>query len=212
MSAAPQARPAPAKQRLGMRAVTMQQPYAAAMAAGIGLYTRRGKPIALAPNGEWIAVHCGQNDEHLKNAPLMREIRQAWPSCPSDAALRAGQRSILGVARFVDGACDARAAAAKDTFLKLYDCSKAVAWRADSARACAAPLPYPKGNLQLWHLQREGFSRPEDAALLQQLAPAAALAAPTGKGGQEGGGKRKRGEEALPEAAARGAASRKVAK
>ncbi len=186
--------PATGKQRLGMRAVTMQQPFAAAMAAGIGLYTRRGKPAALAPNGEWVAVHCGQNDEHLKNPQLMREIRQAWPACPSDAALRAGQRSILGVARFVDGACDARAAASRDTFLKLYDCSKAVAWRADAARACAAPLPYPKGNLQLWHLQREGFSRPQDAALLLQLPPTAAPAAP--KGRQEAGGKRKRSEEA----------------
>ena len=188
----------PAKLRLGMRAVTMQQPFAAAMAAGIGLFTRRGKPTALAPGGEWVAVHCGQNDEHIRNPQLMREIRAAWPACPSDAALRAGQRSILGLAHFVDGACDARAAAAKDRFLALYDCSKPVAWRADAARACAAPLPYPKGNLQLWHLQREGFTTASDGALLLQLAPAAAL--PEGR--QEGGGKRKRASEEAAEAGA----------
>jgi hypothetical protein len=187
------AQPASAKPRLGMRAVTMQQPFAAAMAAGVGLYTRRGKPTALAPGGEWVAVHCGQNDEHVKNPQLMREIRRAWPACPSDAALRAGQRSILGVAHFVDGACDARAASAKDAFLALYDCSKPVAWRADAARACAAPLPYPKGNLQLWHLLGEGFTRASDGALLLQLPPAAA-APPEGKLGE--GKKRKRGSEA----------------
>jgi limonene 1,2-monooxygenase len=34
---------------VGLRAITMQQPFAAAMAAGIGLFTRRGKPIAFAP-------------------------------------------------------------------------------------------------------------------------------------------------------------------
>ena len=187
------------KPRLGLRAVTMQQPFAAAMAAGVGLYTRRGKPAALAPGGEWVAVHCGQNDEHIKNPFLMREIRRAWPACPSDAALRAGQRSILGVAHFVDGACDARAAAAKDAFLALYDCTKPVAWRADAARALAAPLPYPKGNLQLWHLQREGFARASDSALLLQLSPAAAPC----EGQREGGGKRKRGSE--EEAAGAGA-------
>jgi hypothetical protein len=182
-----------------MRAVTMQQPFAAAMAAGVGLHTRRGKPTAFTPGGEWVAVHCGQNDEHIKNASLMKEIRGAWPACPSDAALRAGQRSILGVAHFVDGACDARAAAAKDTFLALYDCSKPVAWRADAARACASPIPYPKGNLQLWHLQKEGFSNgAADGSLLLQLAPAAAQ----GEGKQGGGGGAKRKREKAVEAGA----------
>jgi hypothetical protein len=166
-----------ADERLGLRAVTMQQPFAAAMAAGRGMYTRRGKPAAFAPSGEWVAIHCGQNDEHLKNAALMRDIRRVWPGCPPDEALRAGQRSILGVARFVDGACDAKAAAAGDVFLARYDCSKPTAWRADSARACATPLSYPKGNLQLWHLLKGGFARPAEGALLLGLARAAAGAA-----------------------------------
>lgn len=33
-----------AGKRVGMRAITMQQPFAAAMAHGRGLFTRRGKP------------------------------------------------------------------------------------------------------------------------------------------------------------------------
>ncbi len=147
------------------------------MAAGVGLFTRRGKPAAFHPRGEWLAIHCGQNDEHLKNGPLMAAIRRAWPACPPDAALRGGQRSLLGVARFVDGACDAKAAAAGDAFLARYECTKPVAWRADAARASTAPIPYPKGNLGIWHLQRGGFSEPAGCAAVLGLAPGAAAAA-----------------------------------
>ena len=177
-------------ERLGVRALTLQQPFAAAMAAGIGLYTRRGKPTAFS-KGEWVAVHCGQSEEHLKNARLMQEIRRAWPACPTDEALRAGQRSILGLAHFVDGACNAAQAAAACPILKHYSCTKPTAWRADSARACAAPLAYPKGNLQLWHLSKSGFSKPADCAELLQMACSTTPSA----GRQEGGGgKRKRSE------------------
>ena len=188
-----------ADQRLGLRAITMQQPFAAAMAAGVGLFSRRGKPMRFeGAAGEWVAVHCGQNEEHLKNARLMKEIRRVWPSCPPDEALRAGQRSVLGVARFVDGHCDAKAASSSDVFLALYDCTKPVAWRADAARACAAPLPYPKGNLQIWHLMKSGFAKPSDSAELLQLARGAGAAKGEGglEGGRDGGRKRPADKEA----------------
>lgn len=136
----------------------MQQPFAAAMAAGLGLHTRRGKATTFAAGGEWVAIHCGQNDEHLKNAGLLAKVRALWPDCPSDNELRAQQRCVLGIAHFVDGGCDASAAAKHDFFLQNYDCSKPVAWRADAARCCSTPLPYPKGNLQVWHLTRGGFA------------------------------------------------------
>lgn len=156
--------------RIGLRCITMQQPYAAAMAAGEGLYTRRGKATAFPDGGEWVAVHCGQNDEHLKNAATMARIREAWPGCPSDSDLRAQQRCLLGVVHMVDGNVAAAAAAKADAFLANYDCSKPVAWRADAARACARPLPYPKGNLQVWHLTRSGFAAGEDTAAILELA------------------------------------------
>jgi len=89
---------AAAKTRVGIRAVTMQQPFAAAMAHGRGLFTRRGKPTRFHGSsgeddgsGEWIAVHCGRNGEHLNNRPLMASIRALWPGCPSDQELRDGQ-------------------------------------------------------------------------------------------------------------------------
>ena len=143
--------------RLGLRAITMQQPFAAAMAAGLGLYTRRGKATSFAAGGEWVAVHCGQNDEHLKNASLMKSVRKEWPDCPSDAQLRSQQRCILGVVHMVQGDCIAKEVSKADFFLKSYECSKAAAWRADAARATSKPLPYPKGNLQVWHLTKGGF-------------------------------------------------------
>lgn len=107
------------KTRIGLRAITMQQPFAAAMAHSQGLYTRRGKatkwqlgePAAdkqgLCAAGEWVAIHCGQNNEHLKNAKLMAQVREQWPGCPSDMVLKAQQRTVVGLARFVDGSCDA---------------------------------------------------------------------------------------------------------
>ncbi|EOD20357.1 hypothetical protein EMIHUDRAFT_469955 [Emiliania huxleyi CCMP1516] len=70
----------------------------------------------------------------------------------------------------VDGNVAAAAAAKADAFLANYDCSKPVAWRADAARACARPLPYPKGNLQVWHLTRSGFAAGEDTAAILELA------------------------------------------
>lgn len=86
------------KTRLGLRAITMQQPFAAAMAHGRGLYTRRGRPTQFhdgqvaggsgsGRKGEWVAVHCGRNKVHVNNKRLMENIRKAWPSCPSDREL-----------------------------------------------------------------------------------------------------------------------------
>jgi len=155
--------------RIGLRAITMQQPYAAAMAAGRGLYTRRGKATKFPDGGEWIAVHCGQNDEHLQNHATMQQIREEWPECPSDGDLRAQQRCLLGVVHMVDGNVAASTAAKTDAFLANYDCCKPVAWRADAARSCERPLPYPKGNLQVWHLTQSGFAASEDAAVILEL-------------------------------------------
>ena len=169
--------------RLGIRALTMQQPFAAAMAHGQGLYSRRGKATKFAEGGEWVAVHCGQNEEHLKNAALMKAVRKHWPACPSDAELRSQMRSIVGVAHFVDGDCDAAGAARSDVFLGNYDCSKPVAWRADAARAAPRPLPYPKGNLQIWHVGASGFADASDGKGLLALA------------GEGKGVKRERAEE-----------------
>ena len=163
------------KTAVGLRALTMQQPFAAAMAQGLGLYSRRGKPakfhVGKQPEwkgstraGEWVAVHCGQNDEHLKNASLMQAVRSHWPTCPSDEELRRQQRCILGVVHFVDGNLPATSgAAAADFFLSRYTCTKTVAWRGDQARPCLSPLPYPKGNLQIWQVHREGFVGGADA-------------------------------------------------
>jgi hypothetical protein len=102
---------AAARVRVGVRAITMQQPFAAAMVGGQGLFTRRGKAVqfgaAASPEGgEWLAIQCGQNDVHLKNVKLMAAVRTHWPGCPSDEELRADQKSILGFARFVDGGVD----------------------------------------------------------------------------------------------------------
>lgn len=156
--------------RLGLRAITMQQPYAAALAHGVGLFSKRGKEVKFADGGEWVAVHCGQSDRHLRDAVLMKRVRAVWPECSSDAELRAGQKCILGVARFVDGSCVSTAPpASTDPMLRLYDCSKPVAWRAARARPCA-PISYPKGQLQLWHLQTSGFGDKTSGKALLELA------------------------------------------
>jgi hypothetical protein len=147
----------------------MQQPFAAAMAHGEGLFSRRGKPAKFhagepewkgsTPSGEWVAVHCGQNNEHLKSASLMKAVRSHWPACPTDSELRKQQRCILGVVHFVDGDLPAASGdAAADFFLSRYTCTKSVAWRGDKARPCHTPLSYPKGNLQVWRVHREGFA------------------------------------------------------
>lgn len=113
------------------RAITLQQPFAALMAHGACNFTRRGKPASFASDGEWVAIHCGSNDEHLKNAQLMDTVRQLWGTkCLSDAELRAQQGGILGFARFVDGSIDAKSV--KCPFMQLYSCTKQYMWKTDS--------------------------------------------------------------------------------
>ena len=68
------------------------------------------------------------------------------------------KKHIVGVARFVDGAADATAAAKADAILATYPCSKSVAWRVDSSRPLPVALPYPKGQLQVWHVTSDGFT------------------------------------------------------
>ena len=151
----------------------MQQPFAAAMVAGVGLFSRRGRATRFGDIGknsakertfgptdgsEWIAIHCGQNNEHLRNKPLMKRVREFWPDCPPDEELISAQKCLLGVALFVDGAVPGPVASKQCAILREYPCSKPVAWRAATARALAAPAPYPKGQVQVWHVYKEGFT------------------------------------------------------
>jgi len=41
---------------------------------------------------------------------------------------------------------------------QTYDCTKTYAWKADQARNFDKPLNYPKGQLQLWHINFQGFA------------------------------------------------------
>ncbi len=117
---------------LNCRAITLQQPYAAAMAYGVCRFTRRGKVTRFAEGGEWIAIHCGMNDEHLKNREAMTAIRAIWPACPSDVELRAGMKHVLGFARFVQGDVPAASDGPKAcSFMQQYTCSKPFMWRTD---------------------------------------------------------------------------------
>ena len=143
--------------RIGVRALTMQQPFAAAMVANVGLFSRRGRPTKFPSEGEWVAVHCGINDEHVKNSKLMAAVRAAWPDCPSDTELRKHQGAILGLVHFVDGNVNANVAAKECPMLQLYDCQKPVCWRADCAVKATKQegsgmfgWSYPRGALQVW--------------------------------------------------------------
>lgn len=45
-----------------------------------------------------------------------------------------------------------------DFFVSHYPaCSKKFAWRAGIAVPCKAPVAYPKGQVQIWHVCEEGF-------------------------------------------------------
>jgi len=79
--------------------ITLQQPFAAAMAAGVSHFTRRGKATAFAAGGEWVAIHCGSNDEHLKKPAVMAAIRKHWPECPSDEVSTQQWLAASGVTR-----------------------------------------------------------------------------------------------------------------
>jgi hypothetical protein len=171
--------------RVGCRAITLQEPFASAMAHGATFYTRRGKVTTFPSTGEWIAIHAGQNSEHLKNPRTMAAVRNAWPLCPDDGTLASNQKHIVGVARFIDGAADATAAAKADAILATYPCSKSVAWRVDSSRPLPVALPYPKGQLQVWHVTSDGFTTNGCKGELLELLAACKSGKETCKNGEE---------------------------
>lgn len=77
-----------------MRALTILQPSASAIAAGVKDYENRPKPPpSTVAVGEWIALHAGVAP--WKHADM---IRQRWPECPPDADLPFG--SIIGAWRY----------------------------------------------------------------------------------------------------------------
>jgi hypothetical protein len=144
--------------RTGIRAITMQQPYAAAMCAGMCRFTRRGKATNFGADGEWIAVHVGSNNEHLNNKSAMVEIRKHWPDCPSDDELKASQKHIIGFARFRNGSVGALEKGPRDcVFMQQYKCHKPFCWETDQGYTLQKSISYPKGQLQIWHVYDEGF-------------------------------------------------------
>jgi len=179
-----------------MRSITMQQPFAAAMAHGKGLYTRRGRATRFGPaannsfvdgKAEWVAIHCGRNNEHLRNKKLMKEIREHWPECPSDSELKAAQSCIVGVARVVEGdivLAESRPAQT-DFFISRYVCSKKFAWRADKGVAISPPIAYPRGQVQVWHLKDSGFTGGDAATDIDRLFAATGLPVPKAKKGSK---------------------------
>jgi hypothetical protein len=159
--------------RIGIRAITMQQPFAAAMVYGQGLFTRRGKPVSFG-DGEWLAIHCGANDTHLKNESLMDEVRAHWPDCPSDEDLKAAQKHLIGMANFVETVDSTSKEAKGDFFVAHYpECSKKFAWKASGAVPCKLPVQYPKGQVQIWHVCEEGFGEDDGQKRLLALLPKA---------------------------------------
>ena len=181
------------KTRVGCRAITLQQPFAAGMVHGVNTFTRRGKATAFPEKGEWVAIHCGSNSSHLSNAKTMKAIRDAWPACPSDEELKAGQKTLLGFAKFTDGGVPmASDECQHDSFLASYPCEKSFAWKANGSQAVAlkAPIAYPKGQLQVWHVTAEGFVTKEERQAFVSAIPGgevkveeAAEEKPAGKGG-----------------------------
>lgn len=73
-----------------MMALTVRQPFASAIVAGVkpGDNRRRDAPLCV---GQWIAIHAGAT-MHEDEA----RARSLWPECPSDLPLGA----IVGAARF----------------------------------------------------------------------------------------------------------------
>jgi len=60
---------------------------------------------------------------------------------------------------------------AKCFFLQRYDCTKSTAWSANKAVPVSGTgaVPYPKGNLQVWHLYAEGFTNQGDISKVIDL-------------------------------------------
>lgn len=76
------------------KAITILQPSAQAIAAGVKPWENRPRP---APStlvvGEWVALAAGKAPWHLAHL-----IRERWPECPADADLPWG--AVLGAWRY----------------------------------------------------------------------------------------------------------------
>lgn len=76
-----------------MRALTLLQPYASAIAFGGKDWENRPQPVpATIPTGSWIALHAGSR---WWEKTTIDSIRQVWPDCPPPENHTYG--AILGV-------------------------------------------------------------------------------------------------------------------
>ena len=125
-----------------LKAVTVLQPYASAIAAGVKPWENRPRPIRLDDGPIWLALHAG-----LKLYPSAEIYQRAyrksgvWPDAPDLAALPMG--AILGVMRIDD--CQP-IAKVRDPWACGPFC-----WRVGEVRLLPRPVPC-KGSQGFWAL------------------------------------------------------------
>jgi len=145
-----------------IRAITVQQPFAAALVAGVKTVENRGFAIKLPPEGEWLAIHCGANMKHLKDKAVMDRVRANWAGCPSNKELEKGAKTILGFVHFSASKLLSDPEIRSNPWAG-FPCTKGYCWQASRAVACEAPPSYSPGQLQVWHVYAEGFNSPAHA-------------------------------------------------
>lgn len=201
------------------RGITVQQPFAAAIMAGVKDVENRHYAVSLsmggaddgdgADSGLWVAVHVGKNDRWLKNAAVMKRVRKLWPGLPNDDALRKDFGRIVGVCHLCDVAARSEAVARGWGDWVGLPCENEFVWRIDGVIPVEKPFAH-RGQLRVWKV--DASHAPHLRGLVDSRGAAALRAADTTSAASGSGEDRSRRAKAAPPVAGAAKARLKATK
>lgn len=142
------------------RAMTVQQPFAAAMLAGHKNVENRHYSVTLPPDGSglWVGIHVGRNSKWLNDRNVMAKVRKLWPGMPDDVTkLKRDQGKIVGVALLSKALPigEAEAQGWGDAGWVGLPCRNEFVWRVSRVAPLAAPFAH-SGQLRVWRVNDAG--------------------------------------------------------
>ena len=131
-----------------MDALTVLQPYASALVAGVKPWENRGRHLFGCPR--WITIHAGKRRFDFGGEAdfVLRDMEVFWPGMPTWDSMPLG--AVLGVVRFTGSLSYSECNSVSRSWWACGPCC----WRVGRYHALRVPVPC-RGSLGIWKLPAE---------------------------------------------------------